>query len=324
MDATLRPLSLGEILDRTFQLYRSHFLMFAGISCFPAGVDLLWKLIQTTALRAVQHRVGAIALGAVSFGFTLINALIYVVVAAVAVAAITRAVSAIYLGQSTGIAQAYREIQTHWFRYVWLYVVAAVFAWGPVMLIFAAIIAVAIAIPGFASGTLGVLIFPALMGLAILVLLPFGVWMSLRYSLANPACVFEDLGVCAALKRSIFLSKGAMQKFSIFVMLLLVGIVSSILTYAGLIPLFISVFRDAFNHIAPVLSLGMTVYTLLIQFIVASVTIPLYAIGLTLFYYDARIRKEGFDVEWLMQRATADSVPTVPDVLPPAESTGQA
>jgi hypothetical protein len=32
METTLRPLSLGEILDRTAELYRSNFLLFAGIS----------------------------------------------------------------------------------------------------------------------------------------------------------------------------------------------------------------------------------------------------------------------------------------------------
>lgn len=323
MDVTLRPLSLGEILDRTFQLYRSYFLMFVGISSFAAGLDLIWKLIQTTAVRALQHKVGLVALGAVSSGFTLVNVLIYIVVSAVAMAATARAVSAIYLGQSTGIALAYRESQSHWSRYVWLFIVAALLAWGPVMLIFMAILVVAVAVPGFSTGTLGALVLPALMGLAMLVFFPFGIWMTLRYSLANPACVFEDLPVRAALKRSVLLSKGAMQKLSIFVMLLLVVILSSILTYAGLMPLFISVFRDSFHHVAPVVSVGMTVYTFLIQFVVASITIPLYAIGLTLFYYDARIRKEGFDIEWLMQRAAADTVAVLPGVLPPAESLGQ-
>lgn len=31
----LRPLSLGEILDRTFTLYRRNFLLFAGIIAIP-------------------------------------------------------------------------------------------------------------------------------------------------------------------------------------------------------------------------------------------------------------------------------------------------
>ena len=30
---------------------------------------------------------------------------------------------------------------------------------------------------------------------------------------------------------------------------------------------------------------------------------PISAIALVLFYYDQRIRKEGFDIEWMMQQA---------------------
>ena len=31
----LRPLSVGEILDRTFTLYRGNFILFVGISAIP-------------------------------------------------------------------------------------------------------------------------------------------------------------------------------------------------------------------------------------------------------------------------------------------------
>jgi hypothetical protein len=34
-----------------------------------------------------------------------------------------------------------------------------------------------------------------------------------------------------------------------------------------------------------------------------AVVLPIYSIALTLFYYDQRIRKEGYDVEWLMEQA---------------------
>ena len=30
---------------------------------------------------------------------------------------------------------------------------------------------------------------------------------------------------------------------------------------------------------------------------------PILAAGLTLFYFDQRVRKEGFDIEWMMQAA---------------------
>ena len=32
METNLRPLSLGEILDRTAELYRENFILFAGIA----------------------------------------------------------------------------------------------------------------------------------------------------------------------------------------------------------------------------------------------------------------------------------------------------
>src|SRR3974390_553107 len=48
----LRPLPLGEILDRTFTLYRRHFLLFVGISAIPHLLILGLNLAQTLLLRA--------------------------------------------------------------------------------------------------------------------------------------------------------------------------------------------------------------------------------------------------------------------------------
>src|SRR2546425_11803925 len=47
----LRPLSLGEILDRTFSLYRRNFLLFAGITALPQLLILALNLAQTTLTR---------------------------------------------------------------------------------------------------------------------------------------------------------------------------------------------------------------------------------------------------------------------------------
>ena len=40
-------------------------------------------------------------------------------------------------------------------------------------------------------------------------------------------------------------------------------------------------------------------------FAVQALTKPVYGIALVLFYYDQRIRQEGFDIEWMMQRGGA-------------------
>jgi len=40
-----------------------------------------------------------------------------------------------------------------------------------------------------------------------------------------------------------------------------------------------------------------------IAFLTNTFVAPIYATGLTLFYYDQRVRKEGYDIEWMMQAA---------------------
>jgi hypothetical protein len=39
------------------------------------------------------------------------------------------------------------------------------------------------------------------------------------------------------------------------------------------------------------------------DFILQVLIAPISAIALVLFYYDQRIRKEGFDIEWMMEQA---------------------
>ena len=314
MDTELRPLSLGEVLDRTFQLYRGHFMMFVGIAMLPAAIDLVWKLIQTTATRSITGHVATTTLGFVNFGLSLVNALVYVIVGAVALAATCRAVSSIYLGQSTSMGQAYGEVKPHWLRYVWLYTVAGAIAWGGVL--FAIVAAVAAAAAGARTVGTSTLVF-MVVGLSMIVLVPFGIWMTLRYSLANTACVFEDLGIRTSLKRSVYLAKGAGEKMKIFTLLFMAWVISIVLAWGALTPLLMMVFRAAAHNKVFAASLGMTIYTLLVGFVVSSLTTPIYAIGLTLFYYDARIRKEGFDVEWMMQRVSGVPLAALDEVVAP-------
>src|SRR3954454_1211915 len=68
METRLRPLTLGEILDRTAQLYRSHFWLFAGIASVYSGAILLLSLLQIGGqefLRVENLTRYAIPLGAI-------------------------------------------------------------------------------------------------------------------------------------------------------------------------------------------------------------------------------------------------------------------
>ena len=45
MDLALRPMSTSQILDRTFQLYRRNFVLFAGIATLPPALLLVAQLL---------------------------------------------------------------------------------------------------------------------------------------------------------------------------------------------------------------------------------------------------------------------------------------
>ena len=48
-------MALGEILDRTAELYRTHFLLFAGISAIFAGLMLAVQLLYLRSLMLLGY-----------------------------------------------------------------------------------------------------------------------------------------------------------------------------------------------------------------------------------------------------------------------------
>ncbi len=309
MDTELRPLTLGEILDRTFHLYRVRFLLFTGIATVAAAIKLAWQALQTVGMQMLLAKHTAPLLrGSLTSLSGLVSIGVTAVALALTLAAITRAVSAIYLGQPTGIAQAYSQVRGHWFRYFRLNLTAFLIACSPVMLaLLVVLLSVGMAAKAktLAAANTIAAIYGAT-GLAMMVAVPLAVWLTLRYSLANAACVFESIGVNKALKRSVLLSKGLRGR--ILLMLVMVLAAESALGVFLLIPTYLLLTRTP-GHVP----IGVTIYSLVVGFVINSLTMPIYGIGLTLFYYDARIRKEGFDVEWMLERTIpADGLPWAP------------
>jgi uncharacterized membrane protein len=186
-------------------------------------------------------------------------------------------------------------------------------AWAPLAVLYVALFAIVLAVlpagfltnpavaqhaptqnpSAFIAAGLGILILAPLFMLGLV----YGVWMSLRYSLAMPACVVEDTNASAALKRSIDLSKGSRGR--IFVLGLLVYAVKLLLGILFGFP-FIAF---GFKHPGQPLPLAYLAIQQVGAFLTNTFIGPIYATGLTLFYYDQRVRKEGFDVEWMMKAA---------------------
>ena len=299
MNIELRPLRLGEILDRTFQLYRARFPLFLGIAAVSTILELLWSGLQLGETSLLNHSpigpakqvittVTAIAGWAFNFG-----------AAALATAAINRAVLAIYEGKPLRITGAYRAVRGRWLTCILTNILAFFIAWSPVILVaLGMVVSVVLARNatrlthsygvGFGYGSAAI---------AAILAGPLCVWLSLRYSLAIPACMQEGIGALNSLKRSVLLSQDSRGR--IFLLLLVVGTAWFAVITVLMVPTF-ALLANNNGH----LTHAVTIYTLGVSFVCSTLIKPLYGIGLTLFYYDARIRKEGYDVEWMIEHST--------------------
>jgi uncharacterized membrane protein len=336
METNLRPLTLGEILDRTAQMYRTNFLLFAGMFSVYAAVSLVLGLAQLGLATLIKGKTWAVWASLSVGGVRLI--LIFLLLGA-AIAAISRAVASVNLGEPVSIRSAYASTLPKLARYLWLMTITFFRAWGPIVAIYGGLVAAALILSPAkkhaAAGTAAPVTASAdptmfaVIGLGILLLfLPamvYTIWMNIRYALAIPACVVEDLMARQAIKRSIALSKGA--RWRIFTLLLLVFIIK--MGLVGLTQSFI--FVMAFRHPGH-LSTGMNALSQVIQFFTNTFLGPIGATGVTLFYFDQRVRKEGYDIEWMMQAAgltvesapapNPDPNPAVAEAVPAAEPGG--
>jgi uncharacterized membrane protein len=322
METNLRPLTLGEILDRTAQLYRSNFLLFAGIASVYAGVLLVLSLgqIGVQELLRINHRESQIMWASV-VGILIMWPVI-VIVGGFAVAANNRAVASVHHGETATIRGAYGSILPRWLRYLWLMTITTCVVWLPFGLLYAGYTLFyflylrphGVLARNQAHKDPQALIVFALVTLAFCLLAAgatvYAILMGLRYSLAIPASVVEDLPARKAIRRSIDLSKGSRGR--IFLLALLVVAIQ--LGLELITQLFFVVAAVKQHGTLPV---GIRVLQQVIAFFTNTFVGPIYATGFTLFYYDQRVRKEGYDIEWMMRAAGLMSLPEQAFYAPP-------
>jgi len=106
----LRPLSLGDILDRTFSLYRRHFLLFIGIAGIPQLLVLVFSLAQTLFSWSTTD----ILTGTRNVGMGIVVLIVYLLVAVFAYlysqGGTMLAISELYLGRTTTITESLRNV----------------------------------------------------------------------------------------------------------------------------------------------------------------------------------------------------------------------
>ena len=276
----LRPLSLGEILDRTFTLYRRNFLLFAGISAIPQTLVLALNVIALL----FGNRAAAGALPGVGIVVGVVIGLIVIIVSVLAFfisqGATILAVKELYLGRTASILESLRRTRGEI---------------GPI----------------FGVGLLSGL---AVMIGMILLIIP-GIFVLCRLLVSVPVLLIEGRGPRDSLSRSWDLTQGAAGRaFVIFLLymvivialaLLFVSPFSALAVYAGLknpeMVRFWTFMADLGNRVS------------------STLVSPILLISSSVFYFDLRVRKEAFDLQFMMdpesERITPPSSSGIPSIL---------
>lgn len=324
MEPALRPMSLGEILDRTVQIYRGQFLAFLGI----AAVPYVLALFPLSAFLLLEFGLGTSGAGVIgSTGSMILIGLgvflavpIWIAATGLTTAALNHAAWQCHLGEGTTIRGAYRDIWSRRWNYIGLFFLQCLLIGGVPAGAWVIITMVGTAAAVALRGSMGTAAGAILIFLGILVFvatLAYIIWMVLRLSLAFPASVVEQSGATDALSRSANLSKGSRGR--IFVMFVLVVLLNYLISIAVTLPLTIAVAvipgMQNPAHLQKMMELT-TVVNYCVSFAAQTFVTPIFATAVLLFYFDQRIRKEGFDIEWMMLRA---GLVVPPPAEPPAQ-----
>jgi hypothetical protein len=172
MARTLRPLSLGQILDETFNIYRNNFVLFVTISAIPNSIVLV---LQLGSKLAAQNSSEPNSLLAALGGLVAVFASLFAT--SLVTAATTLGVSDIYLETPTTAASCFSRVSDKVMR----------------------VLGVSIAV--------GLIIIVGI----ILLVVPGIYWAGL-YGLAVPAVVLENIAPGQGLKRSSTLTSGSVGR----------------------------------------------------------------------------------------------------------------
>jgi hypothetical protein len=284
MDAMeLRPLSTGEILDRTFTLYRRNFLLFLGISAIPHVLVLILNLVRVSLTASslppiTLHPGHAVAAPPAMPSLTgiMAGAIIGMLVLVVSLIAYLLsqggtvfAVSEIYLGRSITIAESFRRVS------------------GELLNLF------------------GVVMLNGLATLAgfICLIIP-GIYVLCRLIVCVPAALVENIGARDSLERSFELTMdNAGRAFVILLLYFAVAFAAAgLFAWPFLIIMAVVAQKDPSQMI---LWLQLTQVG---SFVANVLVTPILTIASAILYYDLRVRKEAFDIQ-LMMNPTGRTAP---------------
>lgn len=292
------PMTIGQILDQTFRLYKRNFLRFVAIVAVvqvPLVLISLALLVPlATKVDLHQQEVGvpesteseasddygqadnaegdedlALALGAIfAGGFGAI--LIWWLAATLSNAALIKSVSESYLGGDVTVGQAYRFVLPKLWRLI------------------------------LASILVGIAV-----GIGLLLLIVPGVFLAIYFALTTQVIVVENVSAKGGMSRSMDLVSD--NKGKVCGVMVLLGIIGYIIGW---------VFTGAGEAVAALIAAQSEMTALVISQALSLIgqvfVAPIGAAAMILLYYDLRIRKEGFDLE-MLAKSLGSSATTVSD-----------
>lgn len=273
----IRAMGFAEILDTGFRLVRSHFVLLVGCAALlyvPLGVANALLLPEFPVDGSAQPD-ELLRFAAVAAGFSLLFLLVWPIVTA----AITHAVSQVYLGERAAIAASLRVGLGIVLPLLGTWLLANLAMIGPLVLAMAPLLLPAPPL--------------ALVALLVLAAACVAVYIGLGFLPLSQMMVVERRFGPAALGRSYELMRG--HRWRGFGIVVVSTILTTVLQSAFAIALL------ALPALQPVGSaFGQSIGLAFLQ----AVTV--------LFYFDLRCRKEAFDLEHLARRVEGPNPPFAP------------
>ena len=263
----LKPMRFEDILDTTFSLYRKHFWLFLGLVAFSVLSELVLHLLSDFSELFFHH----------SFLLGIAAVLITITFFVIGIGGIAIGSGATYLGENITIHSVLQRTMDRFWQLLgcfllWLLVVT---------------------------------------GLTVTIIgIPFAIYFAVRWGLFIQTIMFEKPVISIALGRSSELVKGMWWRMfgTLLAILLLSTVVHAIIEISiGFILIatnlvsevdFIDIlqwglFGESFESSTPLFH----AISIVIHLVVYAISFPIWIIGITLLYFNQRIRKEGFDIE---------------------------
>lgn len=298
-DLALRPLSLGELLDRAFAIFRRRFgaLLLPLVIGFAVPIALMLGSLQDLMALAQMGETGApaeqIARAMTFVSRFLLVGLVAFVGMIFARGAIVHIASEAMVGRDAPIGEGLRVSLSRTLAMTGLSIVEAAILFLAMMVCYMPII---LLVGGAGSGGVA----SAVGGLAAFVLLVVVMlWLVAAFFVTVPVLVREpDAGVFKALERSWNLTRD--RRLSILGLMAIVMVLSLLLFIALSVvaAMFGSAAAGETQTMGPALMISFGV-NILVNLIVTAYYYVLQPVA----YYDLRVRKEGLDLELMAAAA---------------------